>query len=71
MTIAKPYQLGQITMLAAPVGIHAAFDQFQNNNWTNLRVPQNPFTDPDFIKKHASIMTDDDFITTEILNNEF
>ncbi|KRO28790.1 hypothetical protein DY78_GL001971 [Lactiplantibacillus fabifermentans DSM 21115] len=61
-------------MLAVPVGIHAALDQyavFSNQASTSLPVPQNPFTDPDFIRKHALIMTDNDFITTEILDDEF
>lgn len=76
MLSVKPRKVGTSTVLTVPKEIDAKYkkyDVFSGKDGAIVFLPQkkNPFTDPEFIKKHKNDLSDKDFLETNIMNNEF
>lgn len=76
MKSVKPRIVGSSTVLTVPKGIQAKYpdyDVYSGRQGAIVFLPKekNPFTDPEFIKKNQGALSDNDFISTEVLNDEF
>ncbi|KRK34654.1 hypothetical protein [Loigolactobacillus bifermentans] len=72
----KPRKVGTSTVLTVPKNIKITaddYDVFSGRDGAIIYLPKtkNPFTDPAFIKAHLNAYSDQDFIDTSILPDEF
>ncbi|KRL93294.1 antitoxin of toxin-antitoxin stability system [Levilactobacillus hammesii] len=76
MKSVKPRIVGSSTVLTVPKGISAKYpeyDVYSGRNGAIVFLPKekNPFTDPEFIKRHQGALSDKDFTQVEVQHDEF
>jgi len=76
MKSVKARKVGSSTVLTVPKEIKALYtdyDVFAGTDGAIVYLPKtkNPFTDAKFIETHRHALSDQDFLETELLDNEF
>jgi len=76
MKSVKARKVGSSTVLTVPKEIktqYTDYDVFAGTDGAIVYLPKtkNPFTDAKFIEAHRHALSDQDFLETELLDNEF